>query len=315
MFNVKSSNQNNRPNNSNNSYNSSNTIMDSDSNILAEGIQISSTLYEMQFHTYHQLNAIKSNILSIYDWHLKLGHLNVDSIKSMLRKFDIKFADIKDFKCEYCLMAKCTIKPFYSSTIKSNSILQLIHSDLSGIIRVKNNLNVKYFVVFIDDFSRLAFVYLLKEKCDVHDTFVSFKKWIELKTGHQIRALRSDNGGEYLNENFHNLHNEYGIELQYSTARRQQQNGVSERFMRTVVEMARSMLIQSKVHVSFWPFAISHAAFLRNRCLNSTINEIPFKKFFGGDPDINSLIPFGSSVIIKSDSYENKFSWIAVEKL
>lgn len=170
-------------------------------------------------------------------------------------------------------------------------------------------LNVHYFLVFIDDFSRMKFVYLIKSKTEVYDTFVKFKNWIELKTGKKIKCLRSDNGTEYINKMFDDLAHRSGLEYQYSIAHRQQQNGVSERSMRTLKEMCRAMLIQAKLSSSYWPFGILSATYFRNRSPSSSIDfEIPYERFFGELPKLDHIITFGSPVVIKLDQVANAFS-------
>ena len=56
---------------------------------------------------------------------------------------------------------------------------------------------VKYMVIFIDDYSRRCWVYLIKKKSDVFLVFKEYKEQVELKSGKKIKCLRTDNGGDY----------------------------------------------------------------------------------------------------------------------
>jgi hypothetical protein len=56
----------------------------------------------------------------------------------------------------------------------------------------------RYFVTFIDDFSRKTHVYILKVKGEVFDKFKAYKALVENQTGMKIKTLRSDNGGEFV---------------------------------------------------------------------------------------------------------------------
>lgn len=284
-------------------------IYNNQNKLLCTGTQVSTTLYEMDFQIHVSVNAIKHFRTSLTDWHIRFGHLNLADLRRLLKSYAIDFIDVPDFKCEQCLLAKCSMKSFGTSHTRATSILEIIHTDLSGIIRVKNMMRMHYFLVFVDDYSRLKFVYLIKSKSEVFDTFIKFRNWIELKTGRKIKCLRSDNGTEYVNKYFQELAHQTGIEYQYSLPNRQQQNGVSERSMRTLAEMARAMLIQAKLNASYWPFAILTACYLRNRSPSSSIGfEIPFTKFFGKPAEIHHIITFGSPVVVKLDTHENKFS-------
>ena len=60
----------------------------------------------------------------------------------------------------------------------------------------------RYYITFIDDCSRKVWVYFLKNKSDLFDTFKRWKAMIETETGLRIKCLRFDNGGEYIDRGF-----------------------------------------------------------------------------------------------------------------
>jgi transposase InsO family protein len=92
----------------------------------------------------------------------------------------------------------------------------------------------KYFLTFIDDFSRCTWVYFLKLKSEVFDTFLAYRALVEKQSGHQIQRLRIDNGGEYVNNNFTSYGTTQGIQMQHTVPYTPQQNGVAERKNRTL---------------------------------------------------------------------------------
>ena len=108
----------------------------------------------------------------------------------------------------------------------------------------------KYFIAFIDDFSRFMYLYLLRSKDEALDTFKVFKAEVEKQCGKQIKIVISDRGGEYYDrytENgqapgpFAKFLQEHGIVAQYTMPGTPDQNGVSERRNRTLMDMVRSM--------------------------------------------------------------------------
>ena len=123
--------------------------------------------------------------------------------------------------------------------------LQFVHSDLCGPLSVVSFSGYKYFLTFIDDFSRRTWVYFLKLKSEVFNKFLAFKAFVEKQSGHQILKLRSDNGGEYVKNDFINFCTEHGIQMQHTVPYTPQQNGVAEKKNHTLKEMANCML-QSK---------------------------------------------------------------------
>jgi len=93
-----------------------------------------------------------------------------------------------------CQLGKAHQLPFYSSHHVSTAPLQLIHTDVWGPAIVSLN-NSKYYVSFVDDFSRYVWVYFLKCKSDVESVFLQFQKHVETMLNTKIRSIQSDLGG------------------------------------------------------------------------------------------------------------------------
>ena len=99
--------------------------------------------------------------------------------------------------------------------------------------------------------------------------FLAFKAFVEKQFGHQILKLRSDNGGEYVNNKFIKFCTENGIQTQHIVPYTPQQNGVAERKNHTLKEMANCMLQSKGLSINFWAEAIN--------CKNYIINHTPTK--------------------------------------
>ena len=111
-----------------------------------------------------------------------------------------------------------------------------------------------------------------------------------------MKNFRTDNGGEYTSTEFENYLKKEGIEHQYTIPKTPQQNGVSERMNRTLVETVRSMLSDSGLPHRFWAEALSTAAYLINRSPTVTLKEMaPFEAWYGKKPSVNHLRVFGCS--------------------
>ena len=116
-----------------------------------------------------------------------------------------------------------------------------------------------------------------------------------VKTLNVINALRSDNGGEYSSEIFTNYCREKGITRQFTNPYCPEQNGVSERYNRTIVEGARTILHHSKLPLKFWAEAVSTVVLVRNRSPTSALKgKTPYEYWFGNKPDVSHLRVFGS---------------------
>lgn len=100
--------------------------------------------------------------------------------------------------CEDCVLEKHTRTRFPNSVgYMEKEHLSLIHIDLCGPISPSSFSGKKYFISFIDDFSRKAWVYFLQEKSKAFDALKNVKLMVEKETGKQIKAVRSDRGGEF----------------------------------------------------------------------------------------------------------------------
>ena len=109
------------------------------------------------------------------------------------------------------------------------SPLQLVHTNFYGSLSSPSFYGCKYFLTFIDDFFRRTWVYFLKLKSEVFDKFLAYKALVEKKYRHQIQRLRTDNGGEYVNNNFTSYCTTQGIQMQHIVPYTPQQNGVAEK--------------------------------------------------------------------------------------
>lgn len=81
---------------------------------------------------------------------------------------------------------------------KSSSLLELIHSDVCGPMQTANHAGNGYFLIFIDDCTKMVRLYSLRQKLEVFTVFKKFKMMMEKQSDFQIKKLSSDRGGEYM---------------------------------------------------------------------------------------------------------------------
>ncbi|KAJ0456158.1 putative RNA-directed DNA polymerase [Helianthus annuus] len=179
-------------------------------------------------------------------WHKRYGHVNVDTLVSMGNKGSVLGLPkiIKDESiCEGCVSGKQARKAFSKKIIwQATKPLELVHSDICGPMRTESIGGCKYFITFIDDYSRKAWVFFLKFKSEALNFFKTFKAQNERQSGHLIKILRTDRGGEYCSKIFQDYLKMNGIRHQLTNSFTPQQNGVAERKNRTLMELSRSMM-------------------------------------------------------------------------
>ena len=214
--------------------------------------------------------------------------------------------------CHACQFGKQNRKSFPRSTWRSSQKLQLIHTDVAGPLSTPSLNGSKYYLLFIDDFSRMCWIYFMKFKSEVAGIFWRFKKNVENQSNCRIQAIRSDNGREYTSTEFNLYCEEAGIEHQLTAPYTPEQNGVSERRNRYIMEMARCMLHEKNLPKVFWAEAANTAVFLQNRLPTKLLAEkTPFEVWYNYKPSLSFLKVFGSTCFvhipqIKRDKLDKK---------
>lgn len=174
-------------------------------------------------------------------WQKRLGHVSVSNM--FFLKKSVKGIEIPpNMPCEVCTQGKQTRLPFTNQGTRAVSLLQIVHSDVCGPMSVNSIGGVKYYVCFIDNFSLQFFVYIIEQKSQVFECFQKFKALVENQTDKKIKIFRSDGGGEFDNKHFMDLFEKEGIVHQKTAPYTPEQNGLSERANRTIMEKVRCML-------------------------------------------------------------------------
>ena len=238
-------------------------------------------------------------------WHRRLGHMSERGLKVLAERNLIPGLKTVDLPfCEHCVISKQHRLKFAKSTARSKHILDLIHSDVWESPEMSIG-GAKYFVSFIDDYSRRLWVYPIKKKSDVYPVFKEFKAQVELETGKRIKCLRTDNGGEYTDGDFLTFCKQEGIKRQFTVAHTPQQNGVAERMNRTLLERTRAMLRTAGLAKSFWAEAVRTACYVINRSPSTAIDlKTPMEMWKGKPGDYSSLHVFGCPVYVMYNSQE-----------
>ena len=152
--------------------------------LVAKGIRIENNVYVLK-------EEKEECHLSKYDesrlWHRRLGHLNFDHLIKLRNtgavKYFPKISKPYDFVCKSYQIGKLTRKQFKSKNcISTDKPLQLVHMDLCGPSRKEGTCKKNYFMLVIDDYSRLTWGAFLKEKSEAFEKFKVFKALTENQT-------------------------------------------------------------------------------------------------------------------------------------
>lgn len=141
---------------------------------------------------------------------------------------------------------------------------------------VKSLSGNRYFITFVDDFSRKTTVMCIKSKEEVTNCVKRYIARIEREKGKKIKKFQTDNGLEYCNKELIKYFKDIGIKHERFNVESPQINGVAERINRTLMDLVRSMLKSAKLSQKFWAEAVVTTAYIRDRVGHTSIKgDVP----------------------------------------
>jgi transposase InsO family protein len=227
-------------------------------------------------------------------WHARFGHPSVQVVRSILSLHRLPCREETSLStvCNACQLAKSHQLPYHSSTFHATSPLELIYSDVWGPAPVSID-GYKYYISFIDAFSKFKWIYLMHDRTDARRIFLQFQAHVERRLNKNIKCVQSDWGGEYKK-----LHNRFftslGIGHRVSCPHTHQQNGLAERKHRHIVETGLALLAHAAMPLKFWDEAFTTATYLINRLPTRVIDNLsPLQRLFQTPPNYSLLKIFG----------------------
>ncbi|GJZ79880.1 retrovirus-related pol polyprotein from transposon TNT 1-94 [Tanacetum coccineum] len=241
-------------------------------------------------------------------WHRRLNHLNFGTINDLARKDlvrglpRLKFE--KDHLCFACQLEKSKKHTHTPKTENTNlEVLNILHMDLCGPMRVQTINGKKYILVIVDDYSRFPWVKFLRSKDETPEFVIKFLKQIQVSLNKTVRYIHTDNGTEFFNQVLTKYYESVGIFHQKSVPRTPHQNDVAKRQNRTLVEVARTMLIFSKALMFLWVEAVATACYTQNRSfIHTRHNKTSCELVHDKKPDLTFLRVFGALCYPTNDS-------------
>ncbi|KMQ85887.1 retrovirus-related pol polyprotein from transposon tnt 1-94, partial [Lasius niger] len=212
-----------------------------------EAVQADNNMFTLAIRK--PINVEANVVTDLKIWHDRLGHVSLKCIREMIATEmmpALKIDTDTQLFCESCIYGKMSKLPFEECERRAFAVGEMWHSDVNT-MPVKSWGGHRYYVIFVDDKTGFRYVHFMKHKDEVLKNFIDMVKRVEIATGHKVKVLRSDNGGEYKNAKFKAFTTEKGIDHQFSAPHTPEQNGVAERDNRTVMEKALSMLLAKQM--------------------------------------------------------------------
>jgi transposase InsO family protein len=207
-----------------------------------------------------------------------MGHIHFDNLVKVNKREAVReipqITKPTNTLCKHCQQGKQTKTRVKSKEYSTPRPLEIVHTDLVGITTTKGLKCEKYFMLLVDDYTRMTTVCFLRIKSEAFENFKVYKEMDENEMDSKIKCLRYDNGGEFTSKEFMDYYNKYGIKRQFFVARTPKHNGVIERKNMTlhemdmiVHEMARTMIIDSKLKDIFLTHAVHTTVHIQNKVM------------------------------------------------
>ena len=103
-------------------------------------------------------------------------------------------------------MGKYTEATFHEKENRAIEILERSHSHVCGPFSTPSIARHRYYVIFVDDFSRKCWILFMQKKYQMFSKFCEFKALVEKYAGKKVKVVRSYNGGEYISNEFKNFY-------------------------------------------------------------------------------------------------------------
>jgi hypothetical protein len=250
---------------------------------------------------------VVSKSITITELHHKMGHINHDNLRDMIKKsmvtgIDLDMDSTADM-CTTCLGAKATRKPFprKSTSDRAKKYGDKIVSDIWGPATVDSLGGKKYYNAYMDLATHEERVFFLKRKAEAFGVYKKYEAWVEVQRDARIKIFGTDRGGEFMSNEFMDYLERRGTVRHLTVHDSPQSNGKSEWSNRTHLDQARAMLFAAKLPRFLWAEAVRHSVWLRNRAPTRALQAqmTPHEAATGKKPDLSDLQAFSTPVWVK----------------
>ncbi|CAI7874113.1 unnamed protein product [Closterium sp. NIES-54] len=207
-------------------------------------------------------------------WHLRLGHPSLPCLRGMascvlvfgLPRYLPPLPPGPAPTCVPCVEGRQRAAPHSSQFPPTEAPLQTLHMDVWGPARVRGQGHERYFLLVVDDYSRYTTVSPLRSKGDVTEVLIDWIRAARLQlrqsfgSDFPVLRLHSDRGGEFSSGLLRAYFRARGIRQTFMLPESPQQNGIAERRIDMVMDVARTSMMHAAAPHFLWPFAVRYAA-------------------------------------------------------
>ncbi|CAI7814338.1 unnamed protein product, partial [Closterium sp. NIES-53] len=220
-------------------------------------------------------------------WHHRIGHPSLPRLRGMASRVLVSglprslppLPSGPTPTCVPCVEGRQRAAPHSSTFPPTEAPLQTLHMDVWGPARVRGQGHERYFLLVVDDYSRYTTVFPLRSKGDVTEVLIDWIRAARLQlresfgSDFPVLRLHSDRGGEFSSARLGAFCRARGIRHTFTLPASPQQNGIAERRIGMVMDVARTSMIHAAAPHFLWPFAVQYAAHQLNLQLRVSVPE------------------------------------------
>ncbi|CAI5976923.1 unnamed protein product [Closterium sp. NIES-65] len=254
-------------------------------------------------------------------WHHRLGHPSLPRLRGMLshglvsglpRTFpSLPLSPAPP--CSPCVAGRLRATPHSSSLRPATAPFETLHLDVWGPAPTQGSRRERYFLVVVDDFSRYTTVFPLAKKSEVTATLIRWLLATEGTRGRRVSCLHSDRGGEFRSGILAGFCGEQGITQSWTLPESPQKNGVAERRIGMVMDIARTSMIHARAPHFLWPYAVRYAAHQLNLQPRVSRPEASPTSLWTGSPGVGSAFRVWGCLAQVRDTSAAKLSARAID--
>lgn len=256
-------------------------------------------LYTLKVAPEGAASLAAAGIPTAQTWHRRFGHLGARTLAEtakVVKRMEPLPADVKALQSETgppCITGKLTRVPFQSGGPETTAPLQLIYTDTMGKMPVTSTGGNIYVTTVIDAHTKMKAINPHKVRGMGKDIVMTMVKRWATETGHRPVDIRSDGAMDYEGEEWAKWLKDNGIRHRRTNPYTSKQNGVAERYNRTLMERVLAVMADSELEQQWWAKAALTANYLSNRVPQRGQSMTPFEAFYGRQPNVTDLRVFG----------------------
>ncbi|CAI7811768.1 unnamed protein product [Closterium sp. NIES-54] len=249
-------------------------------------------------------------------WHHRMGHPSISRLRAMSSQHLVlglprvlpSLLPLLAPPCSPCVEVRLRATPHSSSLCPATEPFETLHLDVWGPASCPGPERESFFLVVVDDYSRYTTVFPLAKKSDVTSTLIRWLLTTADTRDRRVSCLHSDRGGEFRSGILAGFCREQGIRQSWTLPESPQQNGVAERRIGLVMEIARTSMTHARAPHFLWPYTVRYAAHQRNLWPRVSRPEASPTSLWTGSPSAASRFRVWGCLALVRDTSADKIS-------